>query len=386
MSDAESPEEIDAVEEGSSLYSNDSSYWSPWKTADALLERLGDGGDLEPYQEVTRQVCHILRKWGDDWAGELKSFLRKTSALLHETEESIVALHHLREWWLSFQGDFIAVDLCSGKGYFSMYLKYLADLYWNQDDCYQLKKIILMDKNTAIHWDHLTTANSAGGVQLELWPGSNLHETEQLLGALEGRNAPLALTGIHLCRMLSPSFLSLVNGLKQRCAYMCLAPCCLPRCVSKNSTKSLRISIHRSAHTIRKENKLRPCYLCQEQTHLVRDCPLLPENPKEKSRLCQEAAKSVPCWNCGKLGHFRRDCTFNASNKLSKMIHLDTSSIMESANPFASYCRVLAEQGLGVKKAVTKLVDTGFKNSIKLKDHKDNWNSIRKSIYIVAYD
>ena len=499
------------------------------ETVDILLQRINT--DLQQYKDVTKLVCTILTKWGHDWKDriEYKSFFnsknKTTTYLVHETEECIVALHYLREWWLTRSStsqsttsststsptvdddndddhdddntndddEFIAVDLCCGKGYFSMYLKYLADEYWNnpkeeeeneneesvennssssshssnkrrrRSRRRRLKKIILMDKDTNINFDHIYAANNDSNgsehcdcnnkVKFEVWSGCNLNDTRAILTKLEKQSLPVAITGIHLCRMLSPSFLSVTNGLRSMklCPYICLAPCCLPRCVSKGSNKSIKISIHRNATTIKegsakrgggggkkRKRERRPCYLCSKTTHLVKDCPLLPkDNPKEVSRIRQEAAKTIPCWNCGIVGHFQNECpmtkktadqdekvskesnsSHSNSNSNNRMIQLDTSNVMKSKNPFNSYCHVLASQGIShdgtctfitssngsnndgnndnndsnsnhiERNLLTKVIDAGFKNNkidLNSKDHQGNWNGVRKSIYIVSY-
>lgn len=380
------------------VYAPDSSYWSAWRTAEALESKLQDNGPLAPYSVVTRQVISVLKRWGDQWAGreDMKSFLRKTASLLHEAEESIVALHYLQEWRIKCRGstvafDFVAVDLCCGKGYFSMYLKYVVDMFWS-DEKQALKRIILVDKATeaSINWGHIAIANedTPTGPQLELWQGENLHDTEKLLNRLESIGAPVALTGIHLCRMLSPSFLGLVNGLEE-CPYMCLAPCCLPRSVTKQQTDAAAglqyLSVHRGKGSIRK-TKPRPCYLCQDMTHLVRDCSLFPtEDPAECSRIRKAAAATIPCWSCGIVGHFRTACpTPDVANNTS-MLQVDTRQVMVSDEPFGAYCRLLAEQCIENNMEPAAVIETGFVNEdVDLKNHQGNWNASRKSIYIIA--
>ena len=75
------------------------------ETVDILSQRINT--DLQQYKDVTKLVCNILTKWGHDWKDRIdyKSFFnsknKTTTYLVHETEECIVALHYLREWWLT---------------------------------------------------------------------------------------------------------------------------------------------------------------------------------------------------------------------------------------------------------------------------------------------
>ena len=67
------------------------SEWRVWSAAKALEARKD-----EFYPETTSKVVEILKYWGEKWAGDIDwvSLLNKQS-LLHECEESIVALHYL---------------------------------------------------------------------------------------------------------------------------------------------------------------------------------------------------------------------------------------------------------------------------------------------------
>jgi len=396
------------------IYSENSSYWSAWRTADALLEQLNDEtSSLRPYESTARQVVDVLRAWGDEWAGteEMKSFLRKKEALLHETEESIIALHHLREWWKAARLDsdsFVAIDICCGKGYFSMYLTYLVGMFWGKEDQGidrpKLDHIILFDKATdsELNWHHVDAANgtadSEGRPLLELWPGTNIHDYDVLLTRLINYQKPLVMIGIHLCKMLSPAFVSLVNGLGKQCCFVCLAPCCLPRRVTKKGTDDSAARIitvyqyeteeerkRRQDYTALRR-QARQCYLCRECSHLVRKCPLFPTEEKERSRILEEAVvKTSPCWNCGMLGHFSADCPIITARKPSTtppMRRVDASQIVSSPQPFAAYCKLLSSSLEGVN--TIQVVETGILNQNAASHGVKSWNAARKSIYIIA--
>jgi hypothetical protein len=375
------------------VYSEESSYWSAWRTADAL-----EAQPPNAYQEITTQVVAVLREWGRLYAGELTSFLRKTPLLLHETQESIVALHYLREWWKTqtSASEFIALDVCCGKGYFSMFLRYLVTLFWKDDDegtsRPKLKHIILFDKATEsdINWNHINVANANHGTtispHLELWPGTNIHDYDRLIETLLSYNLPLALTGIHLCKMLSPGFISLVNGLGNKCIYTCLAPCCVPRSVSKGrNTTKITVNEHETDQEraerkeyIAQRQAPRPCHCCGSLNHFARQCAIAATN--------EAAAVSSPCWTCGKMGHFSTDCPTPNVRKLSvspPMRHVDAGYVSQSPDPFHTYCQLLADMQATATNKV-QLHNAGLLSTSTQKEQQHHWNASRKSIFIVA--
>lgn len=414
---------MEAGDTDDNVYSEDSSYWSPWRTADVLEEKLRKlARDDEEYEylEITIQVIQVLREWGRQYAGgeALKSFLRKTPSLLHETEESIVALHYLRHWWKKQTSEgsqenasFVAVDVCCGKGYFSMFLRFLVKLCWNKEDegtsRPKLDRIILFDKATEsdINWNHILVVNNEdvgsenGLPYLELLPGTNIHDYDFLIQKLSSYNKPLAMTGIHLCKMLSPAFISLVNGLgglDHQCPYICMAPCCLPRGVTKGTRKICTITVNqyetvqervdRKAYKALRQQP-RQCRSCGSSDHLARNCDQTPSN---EDRVCVLINENPPCWTCGKIGHFSIDCPTPNARKPSTtppMLHVDASHVAQSSSPFETYCQLLASV-LPTTSAVVH--DAGLTNNYtgdqgkKKREQQTHWNASRKSLFIVA--
>jgi len=277
--------------------------WRVWKTASALDE---DGSSSllanEPessrsspfsYHVLAQDSARILRCWGRQWAkayesekenvndGKKKSrsvssnqsLLNKPS-LLHEVEESLVALRALFEWLQQYdkenesRGDsddegITVVDLCCGKGIFSTLLSYFASLP-PPSVCgpflrRHIKRCVMIDRMSPpkVNWSHIDIVNAevrAGIIQsdqksneesavkdytitaavpIDTWGGCNIHD-ESFPSKLRNIPGRLAVVGIHLCRHLGPRSVGLFNSLgKEKSPFFCMAPCCLPRIARK---------------------------------------------------------------------------------------------------------------------------------------------------------
>jgi hypothetical protein len=380
----------------------DYSFWRVFTTADNL-EKVAPNF----YPSVTFQVVSILRKWGDQWAGndEWQSLLNKTS-LQHEVEESIVALYYLLEH--APKTKFIAVDVCGGKGLFSILLSYLSPTF--------LESIILLEKETAINWHHIQVANSTCQNEqrptIEIWSGTNLHDYDIVLDRFINLPHPVALSGIHLCKQLGPAFCGLVNGLgSQKCIYACLAPCCLPRVVTCQKHKKasantsimvqlaetfegrrIRLDYSQRRRDCRKTPTGGPCFLCHSPDHGMTEyannmaCPELSTKTKQEQIELKQAehASRVPCWRCGELGHYKTDCpSNNTSSKPPAMeppfLAVDVANVLDAPQPFQCYCTLLSSS---MQERKIQVVDPGLTNQGK--HQAGNWNSDRKSIFIIA--
>ena len=295
--------------------------------------------------KVTAQVTNILKEWGNNWAGksEWQSLLGKQS-LLHEVEESIVALSFLLEWLENRKETtpLTLVDVCCGKGILSM----LASFVLREHP--SVKEIIMLDKQTDINWNHTRIANDSADNErrpiIEAWGGCNLNEIDSIVERLEERqDMQYALIGIHLCKLLSPSCVGLANTLGQeKCPFLCLAPCCMPRAVLQskkkiNSMKSSRM-ISVRAYETRDQRKARhdanvlragakkrtfrdqPCYLCSDTGHHVKNCALLPSDESECIDIFQRAAAQIP-WYVYTNDHNISSLSSNRTRTISSFMH-----------------------------------------------------------------
>lgn len=285
-----------------------------------------------------------------------------------------------------------------------MLLSYMATTFWKED--VNITRIVMLDKMTSkqCRWNHVHDANETAEQEnrptIELWEGCNLHDYDQVLDRLYGLDSRLALVGIHLCKTLGPSFIGLANGLgPERCPFLCLAPCCMPRLVTTNKAASRCIPINvyetptermnrldamkRRSVALRRGSTHGACYVCQQQ-HRVRDCPMLPQDKDERVASIQEAIANSPCWKCGEIGHHIADCrsTVNRPPKVNPpCVTMDVKGLLESSQPFDLYCQLIADtvQGCSDK----RIVETGLTND-STPHQEGNWNSSRKSIYIVV--
>ena len=405
----------------SQSHATDGSNWRIWSVIDQLeTKQLQD----ENTDYITSKVIQVLQQWGSEWSGQsnFMSLLNKKS-LLHEVEESIIALQMLQEWLESRNNNtnsVTLVDVCCGKGITSMLASYV---FSNQTST--VSDIIMLDKQS-INWSHICASNDKIRIQgedrplIETWQ-CNLHEIDSVVERLEAKQQQLALIGIHLCKQLSPACASVVNALgPHKAPFLCLAPCCLPlaarnfaktsRQTNGKDTQKKKTTIEvrtyespeerqarNDANQKRKASKKRtfmdqPCILCSD-IHPVQKCALLPTDENEQRIIFERAVLLRPCWHCGEIGHNKANCPNIDTQQSSKPrltlpptidMNLTAAFLDESKAPFDCYCDMLSR---AIERKNVKIYDSGLTNANAKHDNdanRDNWNAQRKSLYIVA--
>ena len=433
--------------------------WQVWKTIFRLEEILlenaatinndndndndNDNSPLHPASnELVAKVVSILQNLATKhegkaaWAGLLNK-----STLLHEVEESILAIHFLQqELLLSRQQqnrnrDIVLIDVCCGKGVFSLLSSYYFSSSNNnnnninntKDSCdISVRKIIMLDKDPNLRWEHIDATNRENEKHasddnnnntqqqrrpvIECWPRFNLHEIDDVVDRLSKEveitdddkrenkiSVSLAMVGIHLCKTLSPACIGIANALgPEKCPHLVLAPCCLPRVVvqSKYKTNSVLEVLQHETSEQRQERNLTKQ---RRSASMVRG-----KGPSSGAR--SDTNENPPpagaCWKCGEFGHTKADCPSNQSTGKPKLIQppkvsLGVSGILDTDRPFGSYCDLLATS---IQRSTIAVEETGLTNSHMTKKQKklqqqttqqtlqqaNNWNRERKSIYIVA--
>lgn len=338
-------------------------------------------------QELRDEVLQTLTLWADAWKenSTMKKILDKNS-LLHEVEECLPALGYLREWLqATTASQVLVVDAAGGKGIYSLLLRFLAS-QWNAKGCALVTQIVLIEK-VQINWDHLSLQleETPSLVPVDVWGGSNLHEYDTLIPRLLDYDLPIAMNGIHLCKQLSPTFLSLVNLLgRDHCPFMCLAPCCLPAAVTRTSkqvtNKPSYIKIFnfespdkrdgRLDLILRRKNARRSldhCWRCGIAGHNREEC----SNPSIRGNLC----RSVP--GCG---------TELVVSRLEPPVQLvNVSNVLKQDDPFRFYCGLLFSCLDGRDDQWNcKVVDAKLQKDAKVREERAHWNSERKSVFLVA--
>ena len=390
-------------------------------------------------QPTTQFVVQVLERWSLDHghAHEWKSLLNKNN-LFSEIEESIVAIHELREWWTNSttnadRRSLIVLDACCGKGVYSTLLSYLTptDLFGTSESSSApvCESIIALDKDPKINWNHVHAANSnheeESRPMIQIWSPANLFHLDELVDKLADQltkpHLQIAMNGIHLCKTLSPALIGLANSMgPERVPFLCLAPCCLPRLGQPLIISQYESPMQREARQLQmrmrqrqpKDNKKRritTCFVCQGDHH-VRNCPERQKysDEQEWNELVSARLLARPkrCWKCGQEGHTQTECQNVARRRTSsgggtlpprQILHMSPDYLPTESDPsLQHYCKVLASAVQGGPSKQVKLVHAdlshhGTTTMIHNKEskgidgsHHCNWNRHRKSLYLVV--
>jgi hypothetical protein len=371
------------------------------KPNENILKTVAGLSKSMAHHSLTPKVSSILVRWSEEWKEQREAWgLLNKPNLLHEVEESMVALELLMDWMdQQARGQPLAiVDVCCGKGVFSMLASYLFE-----GDS-RICRLVMMDKDSNVDWGHIHVANkdakSSNRPVIEAHQ-CNLFEIDETIEWLSLYNERLGLVGIHLCKNLSPTLVGIANALgPSKAPFLCLAPCCLPRVVLQGRHKeqvlevaSYESPMERQARLVaadRRKNARRrkiPCLLCESTNHRIQQCPHLPAAHEEQLALFQRAAALEPCWKCGELGHTKKNCPSKQESSIPAMIprpvvKLNVSHIISDNNPFGKYCKELSTT---VERESVCLFESKLElTESSRQEHRNNWNRKRKTIYIVA--
>lgn len=376
------------------------------------------------YPHISTQVIDILQLWADKWgSNERWGSLLNKSTLQHEIEECIIALYYLYQGLetniMKDDEKIIVIDVCAGKGFLSFLLSYMKHP--------KVHRIVMLEK-AQIDWHHIQASNVTAGEEnrpmIDIWEQTNLHDYDNVLERMMALPLRLALSGIHLCKQLGPSFCGLVNGLGNKVAYGMLVPCCMPRAITaqKNNPKKKAFHLSIQLNETKEDRKSRldymmrrkrlklkpqegPCFLCNDESHNLILCKELPKLPREEQVSIRKKwhSKTVPCWNCLQFGHYKSECpkllgdenhdasktTKNSKNHHAQnppTFNLDVSNILKDCNPYHAYCKLLSTS---IEKEYHDEVNVIESDLKKTGDHENdkkqerNWNADRKSIFIV---
>jgi hypothetical protein len=405
--------------------------WNLWKVADALEKKAMDKSF---YPELTKRVVHILRLELSQYVGrpEWRSLLDQRT-LQYALEESIVAIALYEESMATLQycnRKHIAVDVCAGKGLYSLLLSYCRPS--------NLESIVMIE-NAAIHWHHIHGANNTmleekygRRPHIDIWEKMNLHEHDTVVSRLLELPYPLVLTGIHLCQQLSPAFCGLVNTLESKCLMSCLVPCCLPRVANIpitvpkyqeaedkpettvslssefNDTSTYRI---RQKHVQKgqKSNQLFHqrsisawCFLCHDPRHLVQGCSLLQQLPEHEQIQILQAARVASISRQNNLENYECYCPTvvvraGPKDKICPLWTLDLSTIFQETtgsetdnwnrhgpktNPYEGYCRLLSTSLQD--RSFVKVIEAPLDGSSVHHPKEYGLHRNRKKLFIVA--
>ena len=241
-----------------------------------LSKELADAPGHKIYKTTYDGAILAIIKWRQRFRGNPAVWKRvfKKDRVFKELIESVPILHLVQKYVNSnanskTDDDRITIlDLCSGKGYLSMFLSEMLPPE-------KVAKIILVDKAWAMcnsevlphhmNWDHIygdiprenhwsSLEQSESHTQyFTTWP-IPLHTSKQDLKQscnqrqmkkrfFDRTQGPILILAIHLCGTLSLRAVDFFNN-NERVKMLCLKPCCLPGMVHAKRNDTFKIGRH----------------------------------------------------------------------------------------------------------------------------------------------
>jgi len=239
-----------------------------------LTDELANSPGRQQYKTVFDQAIVAIIKWRQRYRGNPKIWKRifKKERVLKELIESAPIIHSVQIFVNENENrkdaPYTILDLCSGKGYLSMFLSEILPPE-------KVQKIILIDKAWAmcnaellphhINWDHIygtiPDGNNDDGKEQDTeastyfttWP-IPLHTSKQDLKqscnprqmkkyVFDRTDGPIIILAVHLCGTLALRAVNLFN-LEPNVEFFALKPCCLPQMVHAQREEVFRIGKH----------------------------------------------------------------------------------------------------------------------------------------------
>ena len=226
-----------------------------------LTRELADAPGRQDYKTTFENAIVAIIKWRQRYHGNPSLWKRifKKERVIKELIESAPILDSVQTYVKHYNNEneekITILDLCSGKGYLSMFLSEILPPE-------KISKIILIDKawpmcNAEVlphhmNWDHIygnrtlqqqeeydqdSLSNENNPTYFTTWP-IPLHTSKQNLKQscntrqmkkyiFDRTEGPILILAVHLCGTLSLKAIDLFNE-HDNVKFFCLKPCCLP--------------------------------------------------------------------------------------------------------------------------------------------------------------
>lgn len=232
-----------------------------------LRSELKSAPGRETYSDVYDGAIDAIIKWRQRYRGNPAVWKRifKKDRVLKELIENAPIIDSVRTTVDANEEPVVIMDLCSGKGYMSMFLSEMLP----QD---KVDKFILVDKAWAMcnaevkphhmNWDHIYGTLPDKNIENEsnekqtyfsTWP-IPLHTSKQDLKQscnqrqikkyiFDRIDGPIIILAVHLCGTLSLKAIDMFNN-HDHVQFFALKPCCLPQMVYAQRNDIFKIGRH----------------------------------------------------------------------------------------------------------------------------------------------